>query len=200
MVEYVPIVIVEAHTMPRYTYPDINDVITATFVEKYFGVERWYKEEEIMLNIVKAELKKRDGINLAVDIGTGQGRLVPWILSFSKRVVALDLDIIRLIIAKRVNHSLNTSCLLGDGCFIPLKNSCADFVLLSHVIQHIPTYKLPELLTELRRILRNHGNALIMSTHSTDLKKERYLLVQKGLEWEVGIDKFNLIKLLKPTL
>jgi 2-polyprenyl-3-methyl-5-hydroxy-6-metoxy-1,4-benzoquinol methylase len=65
--------------MNCYYYPDVNDELTSLYIRRYGKL--WRKEEELVLDIFKHEVRRSfgDDAGVAVDVGCGKGRLIGWV-------------------------------------------------------------------------------------------------------------------------
>ncbi len=177
--------------MSRYFYPDVEDRLVEKMVRVYGG--RWEREELEVLNIVAKYLGDVGASRcIAVDVACGKGRLIPWIKSLicrSGEIIAFDLDISRL--TKALDEiDVNTDLLLANAEFIPLRSSVADFVLCSHLIQHVTRSACFKILGEMHRIMKLGSYALIMTTHS-DQDDEYYMVVREGGAEVVDAETFD---------
>ena len=182
-----------AHSM-EYVYPDIRDALVANFVKTSYGENRWRSETLWVLGKLKdlAELlwgHKSCRARIGLDIGSGCGRLVGWLKAMGLTPIALDPDPSRLKEAsKRVGVA--GGAVLADGAYLPFKDNAACLVLISHVLQHIATWKTPLILSETYRVLEPGGIAIVMTTHS-EKGEEYFLLVSKDGSREVSVEKYK---------
>jgi len=179
-----------------YFYPDIDDELITKFINKY-GAERWAEEEREALSMVRPKieriLSRKSGVTM-VDLGTGTGRLIPWLNSFKcslKTIVATDLDRRRISSARKFyRYNGNVDFVVSSAGSCPLRNESVDFILLSHIIQHISKEEYKKIIYEMFRLLRYNGIVLMMTTHS-DQEHEYYILMNKGGMKIINEDMFE---------
>ena len=152
----------------NYTYPDRDERLTSRLIQSYKET-RWNLEEAYVFKKVKnTVLKENEKLTVSLDVGTGLGRLIPFLLSISTKVIAIDADLWRLRRAMEFfENEPNIFFLWTKGSRLdPLPPECVDFINYSHVAQHVSHYELLETLGEFYRILRDDGWLLLLTTHS----------------------------------
>ncbi len=178
--------------MSRYFYPDVDDYLVERMIREYGS--RWSDEEVEMLSIMASNIGDIDPMQcLAVDVACGKGRLIPWIrdaLCSSGEVVALDLDFSRLVEALSERDS-SADLVLANAESIPLRSEEVDFVLCSHLIQHVTRRACHRILEEMHRILKPGGYALILTTHS-EREHEYYMIAKEDGVEIVDAETFDL--------
>lgn len=101
---------------------------------------------------------------LAVDVGTGSGRMIPFLLSRYSRVLAVDGSRGMLDIALRNSSSAGLSSRvefrLGEAEHLPVENEGADSVMMHMVLHHcgVPS----RAIAEAARVLRPGGVLLVV--------------------------------------
>lgn len=164
----------------HYTYPDIDDALTTSLInliEPFEGY--WEQSERYILNIIKKYLQKRarKENSFFLDAGCGDGRLLSEFKGFFDNVVAIDPDIKRLQIAE---ESLQKQVTSSKISFKPIAieqlddNQKFDFILCSHVLQHINADNVQLILRKLKSLLKKNGLLAIMTGHS-DSNQDKYL-------------------------
>jgi len=182
----------------EYEYPDKEDKITAENVKRieiYPGY--WAESENNILNIVKKMIKPGEGRKRFLDAGCGEGRLIPFFESQFDEIVGVDPDPKRLKVAEKLIHKLRLSNK------IKLKRAAIedfrdfdkfDFILCSHVLQHVHTEIAPVIIKIFRSLIRDDGLICITTCHST--KDNGYfaknlLGYSSNSEVEITRDEFN---------
>lgn len=158
-----------------YRYPDTNDccVEIAVGYEPYSGY--WDQSEMIILEHV---YKRLGAINLPcqdqsiLDAGCGDGRLLKYFAPLFGSIVAIDPDPVRL------GRAAETAKIEGFACKSNFENISIeeyskqhlyDFILCSHVIEHVHTLLLAKILQSLRQLLSKKGVLLITTSHSRNM-------------------------------
>lgn len=105
---------------------------------------------------VLGELVPLKGRRIA-DVGCGTGELVRWLRSQGADVVGIECgDAARArAIAADADHA--GDYLDGVGQDLPLSDACADVVVYSYALHHVPTGSMQAALEEVRRVLRPGG-------------------------------------------
>lgn len=145
-----------------YRYPDYDDrnltqnVINEDWED--FGLEEKYIIESI-------ELFPKKYRNYLLDAGCGLGRLLPYFQNIFKNIFAVDPDPYRLTIAKRsFSSSLNINFI---NTFIQDFSSPNkfDFIVCSHVVQHLHTKEVKTVLEKLRNLMKPHAYLMFSTTN-----------------------------------
>lgn len=155
-----------------YTYPDTKDccVDIAVRYEPYSGY--WEQSEIIILEHASKRLAVSNATcqqRSIFDAGCGDGRLLKHFAPLFGSIVAIDPDPVRL------GKAAETAKREGFACKSTFENvsleeySTAqryDFVLCSHVIEHVHTFSLGKILESLGQLLLKKGVLLITTSHS----------------------------------
>ncbi len=176
-----------------YAYPDKNDAITYNVLIKRFGEYRWTLEEKIVLERVKNSLGKR--VDVSLDAGTGEGRLIPFLLEVSKKVIGLDPDQGRLEVAiETFGKHENVFLFRGRASRMDMiPTGSIDFVNFSHVAQHVPSFELLSTMGEFQRIMKKNSFLLLLTTHSES--KEKFVVMSADKSEEVSREEFDSLAL-----
>jgi len=155
----------------EYQYPDRKDEMTAENIrriELYPGY--WEESEKNILNIVKKLIKVNAGHDRFLDAGCGEGRLIPVFEGLFDEIVAIDPDQERLNAAERLilDRGLAKKTTLKQAAIEDFEdNNRFDFILCSHVLQHVNTDAVPLILKKLKKLMRKNGMICITTCHST---------------------------------
>jgi ubiquinone/menaquinone biosynthesis C-methylase UbiE len=110
-----------------------------------------------------------------LDVGCGIGRLIEYIKPNARRIVGLEPDIERFKICSsrfldcQNIQILNSSIGEYNDAF---PNQHFDLILLSMVLQHVPTATCNQILRDVHQLLAPNGVAIVATTHFFD---ERFI-------------------------
>ncbi|MEP7167258.1 MAG: class I SAM-dependent methyltransferase [Candidatus Woesebacteria bacterium] len=175
--------------MSTFSYPDRDDAITATFVQRE---DSWAEDEAAILEYARSYIK--DG-KVLVDAGCGFGRLIPEFAPYFEKIIAIEPDGERIGKAKQTVDYLN----LNDKVeFLnrPIEDvsvqDIADCVLSSHIIQHISNTAVPRVLRKMCAMLKPEG-VLILTTNGTREEEDQFssASLQEGELVEETIQKIG---------
>lgn len=152
-----------------YRYPDYKDKMTAENIKKielYPGY--WTRSEENALKLIKKIIKNKSGRNRFLDAGCGEGRLIPAFEGQFDEIVAIDPDHERLNMAADLvrNRGLSKKTTLKQSAIEDFENDRFDFILCSHVLQHVHTASVPVILKRIRDLIKDDGLLCITTCHS----------------------------------
>ena len=91
---------------------------------------------------------------LCVEVGAGTGPMTPSLEKLFSHVIALD-RFPKAIVEK----TQSATCVAGDAHFLPLRDNCVDFLVLTEVLEHMSTPS--QALLEIRRVLKPDGLAFV---------------------------------------
>ncbi|MDO8638520.1 MAG: class I SAM-dependent methyltransferase [Candidatus Daviesbacteria bacterium] len=114
------------------------------------------------------ELLKKQNIKnkVIVDIGSSFGWLEKEIINEKpRRIIGIEPNEDAVAFAKK---NVKAEFVVGDALNIPLKDSCADIVILFDVLEHVPVNTEEKALKEAYRILKDRG-ILLLSTPNDNL-------------------------------
>lgn len=148
-----------------YRYPDYNDknLVTNVINEEWEdgGLESQYIQE----SIEKIPAQHRNDL---LDVGCGQGRLLPFFKDTFKNIIAIDPDHYRLEKAKKVVisdpniHFINSFIQKFDS------KKTFDFIVCSHLIQHMLTYEVELVLSKFITLMKPHAYIMLSTTNWPD--------------------------------
>lgn len=182
----------------EYNYPDPNDVITYATIAQYTNTEQdyWQKSEELILDKVADYIQKSNTSKDAMlDVGCGEGRLLKRFNAIYKNMTALDPDKVRLnnIDLKALEGTVTThNTSLSD---FETKQKY-DFIVCSHIIQHINTLEVEPFIAKLSSLMSRDGLLFLSTNHSTkdhDYYIKSYIENNTSIELEVEQAEFNLL-------
>jgi len=187
-----------------YFYPDKSDILTATFISEKQPFEGyWAKSEQFVLermkNFVRTYTKNK--INACfLDAGCGTGRLLPEFESYFDKMIAIDPDEYLLEMAKDTakKSGLSRKVVFQHTSIEKLewKERSIDVILCSHVLQHVHTDSLTNILTKFEQLLENNGLVFITTCYSRkdyDFYVKMYLKNREVVEEVIEKDEFNLL-------
>jgi Methyltransferase domain len=144
-----------------YTYSDPGDALAAAFMSAATSDTRgWIERDHQLLQQISMRTERK----VAIDFGTGQGRLIPMLASLWSQVVAYDPDVTRLSQARDFCRRLQLQNvnLTSELDEIPvLIDGGPSLVLCSHVLQHIPSQQVPGLVQSLSNLSGNESRILL---------------------------------------
>ena len=111
----------------------------------------------------KFDLLPNAAFSLGLDLGCGPGENIPELVRIAKAAVALDIDseAIRRAGSKWADRRVHF--LQGDIGRLPLRDRCADLVVLSEVLEHCRDE--PQVISEIARVLQPGGFLLLTTPH-----------------------------------
>jgi 2-polyprenyl-3-methyl-5-hydroxy-6-metoxy-1,4-benzoquinol methylase len=158
--------------MKEYHYPDENDGLTIKFLAEFEkSAQYWDQSENTIIELIKKHISTINfkGKSRFLDAGCGNGRLITRFESHFNEIVAIEPDIQRLSNAKElvkstgIEHKTSLYQTLAEKYTSAIK---FDFILNSHVIQHIHTHNVKPLLKNLYDHLKDEGILAITTCHS----------------------------------
>lgn len=122
----------------------------------------WHKNR---IKNIRCLLPNKAGVT--VDIGSHSGMLTASVLRNKdfRNVICLDISTPALLYGKKVRSGFKW--IAGNGESLPLKQSTADCVLCLEILEHVD--RPLKVLSELSRILKPGGNAIILVPIETAL-------------------------------
>ena len=127
---------------------------------RLFAEQHIWKSYAWLLDLVPAPLEG----GVAVDIGCKYGHVMPLFLARGARA-AIGVDVVEeyLAAARRVVGTIYpaVSFARSEQGYLPIASESVTFVLLNEVISHVNPMYLPNLYSDVARILRPGGHVLI---------------------------------------
>lgn len=151
----------------RYHYFDDQDRITTRFIEQHEPFAGyWHQSEHLALDRARQHVREASDNNKMVrglDAGCGDGRLLPWVAELVTEVTAIDRDQSRIDSAKERTHQigLRDHINFNTSSIAEYADEPFDFVLCSHVLQHVSTSEVAATLRSLYK-LTNSGGMLVL--------------------------------------
>lgn len=181
--------------MTGYTYPDKNDVMTSQLIGEVSRNDYWGKSERLVLERAEEFIRKSaqaegsrceaEGavVGAALDLGCGQGRLLPWLAALASEVTGAEPDPERMKAAAVLAEGLKTaagqpvSVLCGDvgEAEKHIAPESLDLALSSHVIQHIPMSVTEDMFMRLGSLMKK-GGILVMTATISPGAEDAYTL------------------------
>ncbi|MFW5956045.1 MAG: class I SAM-dependent methyltransferase [Halorhabdus sp.] len=130
----------------RATYEHIGD---------HFSKTRAYAWPE-----VEGFVEERDEVDLALDVGCGNGRHLEVLQRRADRVLGLDVS--RPLLDVATERVPAASLVLGDASTLPIRSGIVDLAIYVATLHHLPSREARvESLDELARVLAPAGRALV---------------------------------------
>lgn len=176
----------------NYIYPDSNDTCNKLFTTQY-GFRFWYEEERLLLDKLKRYLQHKTISTLMIDVGCGEGRLIPFFAPLFTQIICVEPDIKRLAVAKSLFSTLTGSKVEFYCGYVPdIQLNCkADFIFCSHVLQHVPTTLLMPFINWLASHLDKEGSIWLAFEKSTSSYSRFYLSLNNGNSLYINEEQYN---------
>jgi ubiquinone/menaquinone biosynthesis C-methylase UbiE len=187
-----------------YTYPDQDEKITSALIklqEPFPGY--WNQSERKIIELMKAYiveylLTHQDGDDHFLDAGCGEGRMVMEFSECFSSITAADPDRMRLNTAKeRVQETSWANKVAFQNVMVEdlaADEDRFDVILFSHVLQHVHTDAVEEILRKFSRIIKKDGILFITTCHSVkpeDYYTKSYFEGSAFKEGELSKEEFN---------
>jgi SAM-dependent methyltransferase len=176
----------------NYIYPDSNDACNKLFATKY-GYCLWYEEEHLLLDKLKCYLHRAAISTLMIDVGCGEGRLLPFLAPLFTRIICVEPDMKRLAIANSLVSTLNgIKADFHCGRVPDIQLDCkADFIFCSHVLQHVPTTLIKPFINWLDNHLDKGGCVWLAFEKSTSSSSRFCISLRNGDNLFVNEERYN---------
>ena len=137
---------------------------------------------EMMLKISKV-----GSINYTLEVGCGQGTDAVLISRYTQNLVAMDISLHALKVAKtlsRMNNSFEKiSFVAGDAEHLPFRESLFDIVFCKDLLHHVPNSSLA--ILEMKRVAKIAGKVVAIEANACNLQMILigliYFSVDKGV-------------------
>lgn len=139
----------------NYAYPDVGDKCDRQYYERY-GAAKWWLEERWVIDQTLRFLSSRftEKSTLMLDVGCGQGRLLPAFCPLFERIIGIEPDANRFAASAEFVFDVGaTEVVLLRGRVPEVELEPADFILCSHVLQHLPTVDLLPFLSDRKSVV-----------------------------------------------
>ncbi len=140
----------------QHAYEAAADAYDATFADEL-------EANEFDGAIVDSAIAGVPQQGLVLDIGCGPAQVSRRIVAAGRTAIGVDLTPAMLAIARRGAPTLPLTC--GDACALPYRSGVASATVAWYSLHNLPRSLVPAALTEMRRVLRPGGTALI-ATHA----------------------------------
>lgn len=139
----------------QHAYEAIADAYDATFADEL-------EANEFDRAIVDSAIAGVPQRGLVLDVGCGPAQVCRRVVALGRTAIGLDLTPAMLAIARRV-PTLRLTC--GDACALPYRSGVASATVAWYSLHNLPRSLMPAAFSEMRRVLRPGGTALI-ATHA----------------------------------
>lgn len=133
----------------RWTSDDY-DLKEALFWPRLIDI--WIRYSKV-LNEVRKEIKKANGIISILDVGCG-GEGIAEFLWYSRDLRRRDVVLLDISKERMKNVELGLP-VVGNGCALPFKNNSFDIVVSVDSVEHVPRKNRTNYLNELKRVSKN---------------------------------------------
>lgn len=177
----------------KYRYPDTGDKITVNFIDGN-NKKYWEESEDRILHLIENSIGK---VNSFLDIGCGLGRLLLRFGESANAIVGIEPDTDRFIMCKENienTHIKDKVTLYNDSLDALNFESRFDFILCSHVLQHISNDNCKKLIQSIAHNLEPDGKLVVLTNHSDkdhDIYINSYIKEDQTIEREISNSEFN---------
>jgi cyclopropane fatty-acyl-phospholipid synthase-like methyltransferase len=179
-----------------YSYPDADDKITAFMIaEREHAKGSWERGEQKILELIGKYLKKSPDSWL-LDAGCGTGRLLPHFQVYFDRILAIDRDAAQIERAKALVRKFGFEnkvvFKVSSMTNLTWPEESVDSILCSHLIQHIATDQVPQVILKTKALLKLNGTLFLITTHGKeDYFAKEYLKGHRLFEEKISQGEFN---------
>lgn len=171
----------------NYCYPDNNDDVVQATIAQTNHTTGWETTEAKLHAYVRKVLQMRFSKELRIlDLGTGSGRLVPQYIALSRFFAAIDRDrtrihFSRILAAAREAGKCIDIRVINGNLLAESYRKPFDFMIISHVLQHISRFLMHRILEQCVEKLTEEGMlyVAIPVTHEPD---EHYVILRKVVD------------------
>ncbi len=155
-----------------YSYPDAEDKITASMIsEREHAKGSWDRSEQRILELIERYMKKSPGSWL-LDAGCGTGRLLPYFQVYFDKILAIDRDAAQIVkakaLARKFRFENKVVFKVASMLNLTWPRESIDSIICSHLIQHIATYKVPQVIMKTRALSKLNGTLFLITTHGKE--------------------------------
>lgn len=94
---------------------------------------------------------------VGIEIGSFSGFGTYYLSRFARRIIGVDIDISALFLGRTFFSADNFDLMGMDGTALGFKDNSLDFVVSSHMIEHIPLHLMEKFVYECARVLKPDG-------------------------------------------
>lgn len=156
----------------EYHYPDSDDKITLLTIKSLLTPNEHYWDESEKHIITEIQRMIAPRSQAMLDAGCGTGRLLPDFANLFSEVVGIDADPIQLTKAVELlqgyKHLQDRISLVCSNILDYYPNRKFDFILVSHILQHVSTSDIDKILYSISSLLSENGFAAILTNHSCE--------------------------------
>jgi len=146
-----------------------------------------YQRPRIDLVARAIDLADMHGHERVLDVGCGNGAYLATLRARGHRGQRFGTDL-SVGMLRRARDSSDGPLLVSDAQTLPFTDNAFDVTLAMHMLYHVPDRAAA--LTELRRVLRPGGVALVVTNFASHLEQLHHLLVQCAAA-TVGADRLR---------
>lgn len=172
--------------MSAYNYGDPTDDMASELVRIADAEDRagWLASDQSLIADAVTFLERGDAFTAALDVGAGTGRLLGDLLQVADEVTAIEPDPIRYAKLREfqaalpvadANRLITIQASLGE-----MTREAFDFILCSHVIQHLGTDERHRFLAALPQFAAEHAVGLLTYSASGSSQQAHYISEQEG--------------------
>lgn len=153
-------------------------------IAEHFSSTRKYAWPEVEAFLEEHESDRR--INIALDLGCGNGRHAELLEPLADRVVGIDASIglLREAELRAADRDFDVAVVAGDASRIPLDTATVDLAVYVATIHHLPTRDARvDSLVELARVLNPDGVALVSAWSTAHPKFDHEEGFDTTIDW-----------------
>ncbi len=113
----------------------------------------------------------------AVDVGAGAGGLVRFLREQGADPIGVECGAAMMAQALEADPEHHEAYVVGVGQDLPLDDACADLVVFSYSLHHVPHEDIPVALSEAERVLRTGGTLAVLEPIAEGLGHETLKLI-----------------------
>ena len=156
------------------------------FYEASPGMDLWHFTRQrggALLRHVQAHTPLGDPV---LDLGCGSGFLLDLLLRNNHRSFTADVNTAALeIVTRRFNNSpfFLGARLMTDPATLPFEDNSIATIFLLETIEHLMPESIEQLFTEIARVLRRDGNAVVTAPYQEDLHENTITCTACGAQF-----------------